>query len=318
MELELTSPADTPVSIRRMRFSGKGAELGALWLRSIVLSILTLGVYRFWGRVAMRRYLWRHYWVGEDCLAYTGTALELLLGSGKLILVFMVYLGVSLATSHLSVNLGQIISAGLVTGLIPVVTYSTRRYRFARTRLRNVAFAMGPGLAGFVRLSLMGTLASVISLGILSPLYSNYAYAYLLERTSWGTLRWRYTGDAWHVWRIWARNSPWILLSLGIYLPWVTAEAHRYRAQHSRLDGVHLQVDYSGRELAELYAGNLLLLLLTLGLALPWVVCRQAAFHAKHLQAVGNLDLASVQRAQVTGSALLDSMDDALGGGLEL
>ena len=57
------------------------------------LTVLTLGIYRFWARTRLRRYIWSAIDVGGDSFEYTGTGLEKFLGFLIGLVVFTVYLG---------------------------------------------------------------------------------------------------------------------------------------------------------------------------------------------------------------------------------
>ena len=47
---------------------------------NILLTIVTIGLYRFWAKTRIRQYLWNHLEVEGDRLEYTGTGKELMLG----------------------------------------------------------------------------------------------------------------------------------------------------------------------------------------------------------------------------------------------
>src|SRR4051812_35134108 len=65
-------------------------RLGALFricYVNLILTILTVGIYRFWAKTRLRRYTWRHVSVGGERFEYTGTGKELLKGFLKAVLV---------------------------------------------------------------------------------------------------------------------------------------------------------------------------------------------------------------------------------------
>ena len=45
-----------------------------------LLSLVTLGIYRFWARTRLRRYFWSHVELDGDPIEYTGTGKQLFLG----------------------------------------------------------------------------------------------------------------------------------------------------------------------------------------------------------------------------------------------
>jgi uncharacterized membrane protein YjgN (DUF898 family) len=56
----------------RPLYDGKLGELYAIYLRHLVLMLLTLGWSRFWGRTRIRRYLWNHFALLGDRFEYRG------------------------------------------------------------------------------------------------------------------------------------------------------------------------------------------------------------------------------------------------------
>src|SRR5882724_9490050 len=62
------------------RFLGASGTFWRLLVRGAVLSLVTLGLYRFWLVTDTRRFLWTHTEIAGDGLEYIGTAWELLLG----------------------------------------------------------------------------------------------------------------------------------------------------------------------------------------------------------------------------------------------
>jgi uncharacterized membrane protein YjgN (DUF898 family) len=58
-----------------------------------LLTVLTLGIYRFWARTRLRRYIWSAIDAGGDSFEYTGTGLEKFLGFLIALVVLAVYLG---------------------------------------------------------------------------------------------------------------------------------------------------------------------------------------------------------------------------------
>ncbi|MCY4396908.1 MAG: DUF898 family protein, partial [Rhodospirillaceae bacterium] len=72
----------TPVwpPIHRLTHDGRSGELFVIFLVNLALSILTLGIYRFWGRTRIRRYVWSQTSLLGEPLEYTGRGIELFLG----------------------------------------------------------------------------------------------------------------------------------------------------------------------------------------------------------------------------------------------
>src|SRR6266566_1294797 len=58
-------------------YDGRVGSLFWLWLKVTLLSILTLGFYRFWGRTRIRKYLWSRVSLDGERFEYDGTGGEL-------------------------------------------------------------------------------------------------------------------------------------------------------------------------------------------------------------------------------------------------
>ena len=75
---EAAIAAEAPV--HRLQHDGRSGELFVIFLFNLALSILTLGIYRFWGRTRIRRYVWSQTSLLGEPLEYTGRGIELFLG----------------------------------------------------------------------------------------------------------------------------------------------------------------------------------------------------------------------------------------------
>ena len=82
--------SDTPAGAKTTLFSyhGDTGELFKIYLVNFLLTVITLGIYRFWGKTRIRRYLWSHIEILGDRLEYIGTPKELLIGF-LIVLVFV-------------------------------------------------------------------------------------------------------------------------------------------------------------------------------------------------------------------------------------
>src|SRR5579859_5067361 len=93
----MTLTADTPLVVPLSQpappsgpvaFMDRGGLFGLL-VKNAFLTFITLGIYRFWARAALRRYWWGSITIAGDPLEYTGTGLELFIG-------FLMFLGIML------------------------------------------------------------------------------------------------------------------------------------------------------------------------------------------------------------------------------
>lgn len=194
------------------RYDGKGRSLFGLALRTSLLTLLTLGFYRFWAKTRIRRYLWSSTRIGDDRFEYTGTGTEKLLG----FLIALLVLTVSLALAQLLLfffglsafriprseadivimMVSGYLSLLLITPLLYAAAYRARRYRLARTRLRGIRFAMEPGAWGYTWRAIGHSLLTLLTLGILLPRQTFWLEKYQADRSWYGDARF-HQGGTW-------------------------------------------------------------------------------------------------------------------------
>ncbi|MEM1313944.1 MAG: DUF898 family protein [Pseudomonadota bacterium] len=173
-----------------------------------LLSVLSLGLWRFWMKTHTRSVLWSHTKIGDEPLEWTGKGSELLIG----FLIAAVFLGGTLAAANLSIAFlgigaapelatGAAVQAGLVAAvaLLPLRQYAAfrvRRYRLSRTRWRGIRFAMdGSGLS-MVGLWLLWTPAVILTAGFAFPLWRWARERQMARRMRWGEERFALDGNA--------------------------------------------------------------------------------------------------------------------------
>lgn len=196
------------------RYTGEGGALFGLALRTAVLTLLTLGIYRFWAKTRIRRYIWSSVQLDGTRFEYTGTGLEKFLGFLVAVVILAIYLGlVQLLLAFLGLSLfvtpespGAALAQGVafsLTGLavLPLVffaQYRARRYKCGRTRWRGIRFGMEKAAWGYALRALLYYGLALLTLGLLWPLATWRLSRYMTDRTWFGdarfTLGGRWTG----------------------------------------------------------------------------------------------------------------------------
>ena len=160
----------------QFRFLGLAGDFFLLQLLNLLLSIVTLGIWRFWGKTRNRRFLWRNTLLGEDALEYRGTGVELLIGA--ILAVLLISLPLGMMSIGLPLLFGRGSGAALIAQpvlllfvwyIISVGTYRSWRYLLSRTAWRGIRAGMTEqgwrfGLYNFGLL-----LAQALSLGLATP-----------------------------------------------------------------------------------------------------------------------------------------------------
>ena len=132
-----------------LAYDGKISQLYGIFLLNLLLTIITLGIYRFWAVTRIRRYLWSHMRFEGTRLAYTGRGKELFFGFLLAMLILILALAgagivaVGLAKIHpflaaIPIALAYI---GVLT-LFGAAHFSAQRYRLSRTEWRGIRGGM--------------------------------------------------------------------------------------------------------------------------------------------------------------------------------
>lgn len=176
-------------------YSGGRWRVFGLALSRMILTILTLGLGRFWMLTRLRRHYWSSVSLGGDPFEYTGRAGEKLIGFLVAVVLLAVWLlFANLALTFLGFSAFEGNPAALQLPLLAIAPlwfwarYRARRYVLSRTRWRGVRFGLGPGAGGYALRATLWWLATAATLGLLYPLLQHRLDRYLSARSRFGDL----------------------------------------------------------------------------------------------------------------------------------
>ena len=123
---------------RAIRFTGNWREYLPIAASNVLLTIVTLGIYRFWAAARQRRYLWSRTEVIDDTLEWTGTGKEMFFGFLIVTAVLLpFFLFVQFAFPALMARGKEAAAGGLFTLFYVAIIYlgGVARFRGLRYRL---------------------------------------------------------------------------------------------------------------------------------------------------------------------------------------
>lgn len=145
-----------------------------LVLLNVLLNIVTLTLYRFWGKTAIRRRLWAETSFGGESFEYSGRGMELFIGF--LIATVTVFLPLVLIFSAAQMFLDpatMVLVIAPIYAFIAVLAFAAlflaRRYQLSRTQWRGIRLGMDGSPWSFGFFSLGQVLLTVITLGWWGP-----------------------------------------------------------------------------------------------------------------------------------------------------
>ena len=198
------SPYAVAAPVHRLRHAGRNRELFVIFLVNLALAILTLGIYRFWGRTRIRRYVWSQTSLLGEPLEYTGRGIELFLGFlFALVLIYGpivgMYFGLDVELPDPGEELGGaklgklVVFIAVVLLATPILVlfyyvalFAAYRYRIGRTSWLGIRGGMEGSAWRYGFLGLGLGFLNVLTLGWTKPWADSVVFKYRLGRTWFG------------------------------------------------------------------------------------------------------------------------------------
>lgn len=193
-----TSPV-VPMTPRRATFHGRGGTLFGIYLRNILLTILTLGVYYFWGRNRTRTYVVGQCAFEGDRFAWHGSGRELFIGALKLLLFVVPIVALAVAAQLYWKNELAESVVGLVFYvasflLVPAAVVGSRRYRMSRLSWRGIRFSFRGRIRDCFKLFLRGSFLMGLTFGLHYPFFQTNIRRFVTGHSYFGNTRFGYDG----------------------------------------------------------------------------------------------------------------------------
>ncbi len=277
-----TSPSkpSQPQGVSRpLSYVAQASDYALLIYKNALLTVLTIGIYRFWGKTNKRKFIWSHLVLEGSRFQYTGTAKHLYMGFAKFVVpAFILWVLIGNVIELLVGNLALPIVAALVLfhwGLLFwagfALRYLSLRYWISNTKFRGVHFRFGGNFSKYIKEALIGSLFTLFTLGLYYPFLAATNRKNLTEAISFGPQKLSYSGKGWDLWYHYIIAFPLLLLTLGLYYPWHQAWLTKFHLHHTRYGKARLGSKISGEDLFMPTIVGGALILFTLGLAYPFV-----------------------------------------------
>ncbi|HEY1506591.1 MAG TPA: DUF898 family protein, partial [Stellaceae bacterium] len=181
----------TGVARERVAYEGRPGLVGLL-SKNYFLTLITVGIYRFWAATRLRRYLWSNIRIGGDGLEYIGTGRELFLGFlialavlAPLSIAYIVIYRLSLGSPALAASVQGCYFLALFI-FLQVALFRSRRYRLSRTTWRGIYAGQTGSTWHYLGLFLGYGLLTVVTLGLALPWMHVALARYKLNNTCFG------------------------------------------------------------------------------------------------------------------------------------
>jgi uncharacterized membrane protein YjgN (DUF898 family) len=309
-----------PLTTYRFDFTGRSGGYFRIWVVSLFLSVVTLGIYSAWGKVRKKRYLYSHTELDGTGFEFRATPLAILRGR----VIALVLLGGFALSGHL-LPIMQLVFIIILLVLTPWIVVAASRFNARNSAWRNITFGFDGGIREAAEIFLaLGALA-VVTLGIAYPYARMRRARFIIGHHRFGNTQLRAdfaAGDfflayllatlmiigimvlfvAATVALVFAsgaanRHQPSGMAALApvavLYIAYVAVYAFlRAQIGNLTLNGVvvgalRCRSTLRARDLVWLYLSNIVAILASLGLATAWVTIRMARYRAQNLYLIG-------------------------------
>ncbi len=186
-------------------FDGSWKEYAPIAFTNLLLTLVTLGIYRFWATTRTRRYLWLRTRFIDDRLEWTGTGKELFFGFIMVILLLALPLFILQFGAQALIIQGYAGIAGLLSlasfviifYLIGVARFRALRYRLGRTYWHGIRGGSDNGGLKYGWSYVWKTIVGYIPLGLLVPRAMMSLWNERWNHMSFGSHAFHSNGD-WH------------------------------------------------------------------------------------------------------------------------
>jgi uncharacterized membrane protein YjgN (DUF898 family) len=341
-----TRPGGSPPQDMPIGFHGNGGGLFKIMLINWILTILTLGIYSFWGKTKVRRYLCEHSSFVGDRFYYHGTGGELFKGALIFGGIFGLFnLGIYSIGQFWGMEAqiaAQAVMPLFIVLLLPVIMVGAFRYRLSRTAWRGIRFSFRGKRKSALWLYVKGYLLILLTAGFYMPFFTANAQRFWIRGSYFGSQPFKYDGEGKDIVQAYLLVVLAYLLMVGVptlipvllpeigeevvgmvmmamYIPlviaflWYTVYIARYHWSKTEFAGGRFNYDATAWQWFLLNFTNFLIIVCTLGFGIPWATIRSRQFLADHLTVVGNMQLSQVvqeaQKSSALGEGAADGFD---------
>lgn len=294
------------------QFHGKWQDFFKIAIVNLLLTIITLGIYRFWATSREREYLWGQTQFIDERLEWTGTGKELFLGFVIVAVIFLIPFALLYTIAGFIGPGFQIILylIGLVFAFyfFGLAKYRALRYRLSRTYWHGIRGGSDDKGFGFGFSYMVKTAAGYIPLGLGNPWSTCELWNERWGKMSFGNNVFESHASYSNVF------GTYILSYILFPFSWVyQARLRRTLIGALRLEKLEFGFTASTFDWIGLFLVDILIVLATFGIGIAILPYRHWQFFIEHLEAYGEVDLDALTQSNTErskhGEGLLDAFD---------
>lgn len=305
----------------KFTFHGDGGALFIIYLVNALLTFITLGIYSFWAKVKVIKFIYQNTeFIGER-FDYYGTGKERFIGFLKAVGIFLIFslimAGIFKLLSMLfDQNIAQIIITLIIyiiiVAFMPFILVGKERYRLSRSSWRNIRFKFTGNTKELFKEFIKGVLLCLITLGIYYPWFQCKLNKYFADHSQYGNQPFSYNADGKELFFIYLKGILLSIITLGIYNFWLRADLLKFYYKNLSFQNNKFSSEITGGIIFKTALISMLLVIFSFGIALPWVIIRNMKIYLNTINYEGDIDLSTIKAdLDKKASALADGLSDA-------
>ncbi|MCG6144213.1 YjgN family protein [Leptospira bandrabouensis] len=303
----------------RLQYHATGGQLFILLLKNMFLTVVTLGIYSFWARTNVQKYMAENLeWAGER-FSFHGTGKERLIGFLKALGIFVVlYIGIFIIKTILSyipipyfaAIVGFVLTMGVFLALVPIIVVGGRKYLTSRTGYRNLRFGFDGKILEVAKIYGKGILLTIITLGIYYPWFFAEKEAYIQSKTRYGNTNFGFQAEGKEIFFLYLKGFLLSIVTLGIYYSWFLADIQNYIWNRTSFQGKKFRSDITGGKIFVNFLIAYLIIFFTLGIGFAWAIVRLTKLFIESVSLEAEVDFSIIEpKADTTANATAEGLE---------
>jgi uncharacterized membrane protein YjgN (DUF898 family) len=303
-----------------LTFFGSGMEYFKIQMVSIILNLITFGLYYPWAKAKSLNYLYSKSTLEGDPFAFSGTGQEMFKGFIKAILIFVLIGGIFFLLAYNQYVLWAYLFYFLsLLSLLPFAIHGSVKYRSAKSSWRGIRFGYSGKRDDFTLFFFKWIFLTFITLGLYNAWMTTNIRKYVLGHLKMGDASFEFTGKPHDYFLVNLKGYFFTFLTLGFYIFWWKKDRFEFFVNHLRLKLRDEEINFTSNATIGDFLGlilvNLLILVFSLGLGAPWILVRNMKFGCRHIMVKGNISLEELIQ---THGDYTDATGDDMGDLLDL
>ena len=267
---------------KQLKYHGNSSQFVLLFLKNLVLNLLTIGLYYPWGRVEILKFHSSATVLKDDNFNFNGNAKEVF---NSFIMVYLIFIICYSLLLIATLNPGTTIQIYLLMFsyltfiiIFPFVLHGILKYRCDKTTWKGIQFTYLGIKSELFWKFITGLLITFLTLGIYGPWFLTELRKYIISHLRFGNLSFEFQGDGAKLFWIQLKFVILMPLTLGIYSFWYIKELLEFYIDNVVVNQnetkTNLKLTVHIGDIFRLFIVNFVLFIFSFGLATPWIIIR--------------------------------------------